>query len=93
MGAFFVMTLTLPMPIFEKMSLQEALEKFDKNWVYHKKSFLCDTQSLTDFYRAHHRNIFSKIGMGNVRRMSKKCPQLTSIRTPTTLSIKVDNTV
>ena len=39
----------------------------DKNRVLHKKSFLCNTQSLTDFSRAPHRDIFSKIGMGNVR--------------------------
>ena len=65
LGTFFVMPLTLPaMPIFEKMSLHGALEKFDKNRVLHKKSFLCYTQRLTDFSRAPRRDIFSKIGMG-----------------------------
>ena len=36
---FFVMPLILPMPIFEKISLVGALEKFDKYRVLHKKSF------------------------------------------------------
>ena len=33
LGTFFVMPLTLPMPIFEKISLRGALEKFGKNLV------------------------------------------------------------
>ena len=86
------MPLTLPaMPIFEKMSLHGALEKFDKNRVLHKKSFLCYTQSLTDFSRAPRRDIFSKIGMGNVRGITKNVPNLQVYEhtpaTPTTLSI------
>ena len=93
LGIFFVMPLTLPMPIFEKISLQGALEKFDKNRVLHKKSFLCNTQSLTDFSRAPRRDIFSKIGMGNVRGITKNVPNLQVYEhtpaTPTTLSIKV----
>ena len=36
LGTFF-MPLTLPMPIFEKISLEGALEKIDKNRVLHKK--------------------------------------------------------
>ena len=44
LGTFFVMPLKLPtMPIFEKISLRGGLEKFDKNRVVHKKSFLCNT--------------------------------------------------
>ena len=93
LGTFFVMPLTLPMPIFEKISLQGALEKFDKNQVLHKKSFLCNTQSLTDFARAPRRDIFSKIGKSNVRQgHNKKCPQQVyehTPATPTTLTIKV----
>ena len=76
LGTFFVMPLTLPMPIFEKKSLRGALEKFDKNRVLHKKSFLCNTQSLTDFFTALSRDIFSKIGMGNVRGITKNVPFL-----------------
>ena len=56
LGTFFVMPLRLPilrlaMLIFEKISLQGALEKFDKNRELHKRSLLCNTQSLTDFSR------------------------------------------
>ena len=78
LGTFFVMPLTLPaMPIFEKMSLHGALEKFDKNRVLHKKPFLCNTQSLTDFSRAPYRNIFSKIAMGNAYKyMNTTLPRL-----------------
>ena len=69
------------------------LKKFVKNWVLHKKSFLCNTQSLTDFSRAPRRDIFSKIGMGNVRGITKNDPNLQVYEhnpvTPTTLSIKV----
>ena len=65
----------------------------DKNRVLHKKSFLCNTQSLTDFSRAPRRDIFSKIGMGNVRGITKNVPNLQVYEhtpaTPTTLSIKV----
>ena len=43
---------------------------------------ICNTQSLTYFSRAHRRDVFSKIGMGNVSDITKKkCPQLTCIRT------------
>ena len=70
------MPLTLPMPIFEKISLQGGLEKFDKNRVLHKKSFLCKTQSLTDFFTVLRRDIFSKIGMGNVKGITKIVPNL-----------------
>ena len=93
LGRFFVMPLTLPMPIFEKISLQGALEKFDKNRVLHKKSFLCNTRFLSNFYRAPYRDNFSKIGMGNVRGITKNVPNLQvyehTPETPTTPSIKV----
>ena len=36
LGTFFVMPLTLPIPIFEKLSLRGALEKSVKLWVLHK---------------------------------------------------------
>ena len=76
LGTFFVMPLTLPIPIFEKISLQGSLEKLDKIRVLlHKKS------------------LFSKIGMANVRGITKNVPNLQVYEhtpaTPTTLSIKV----
>ena len=46
LGTFFVMPLTLPIPIFEKISLRGALEKSVKLWVLHKNDFLCN---ITDF--------------------------------------------
>ena len=63
LGTFFVMPLTLHMPILEKISLQGALERFEKNRVLHKKSCLGNTKSLTDFSRAPRRDILSKIGI------------------------------
>ena len=81
-------------PDITHANLQGALEKFDKNRILHKKSFLCNTQSLTDFSRAPRRDIFfSKIGMGNVRGITKNVPNLQVYEhtpaTPTTLSLKV----
>ena len=67
LGTFFVMPLTLPIPIFEKISLRGALEKSVKLWVLHKNDFLCNTRFLSNFSRAPCRDIFSKIGMDNVR--------------------------
>ena len=78
------------MPIFEKNI--SALEKIDKNRVLHIKGhfYVHNTQSLTHFSSAPHRNIFSEIGM---RVMSKNIPNLQVYEhppaTPTTLSIKV----
>ena len=90
---FFVMPLTLPIPIFEKISLRGALEKSVKLWVLHKNDFLCNTRFLSNFSRAPCRDIFSKIGMGNVRGITKNVPNLQVYEhtpaTPTTLSIKV----
>ena len=58
-----------------------------------KKSISCNTQRLTDFSRALRKDIFSKIGMGKVRGITKNVPNLQVYEpppaTPTTLSIKV----
>ena len=43
LGTFFVMPLTLLLPIFEKISLRGALAKSVKLWVLHKNDFLCIT--------------------------------------------------
>ena len=81
----------MAMPIFEKISLHGALEKFDKNRVLNKKLFLCNTQNS-----GARRDVFSKIGIGgigNVRGIIKNVPNLQvydhTPATPTILSIKV----
>ena len=66
-----------------------------QNWGFtvHKNDFLCNTRFLSNFPRTHCRDIFSKIGMGNVRGITKNVPNLQVYEhtpaTPTTLSIKV----
>ena len=76
MGQFFYAP-TLPIPIFEQNYLQGAPEKFDKNWVLiHKKSFLCYTQSLTIFPKLPIENFLTKIGMVNIRGITKDGPNL-----------------
>ena len=86
------MPLTLPIPILEKISLREALKKSVKLWVLHKNYFLCNSRFLSIFSRAPSRDIFSKIGMGNVRGI-KNVPNLQVYEhtpvTPKTLSFKV----
>ena len=63
------------------------------NRALHKKSFLCNTQFLSIFSRAPCRDIFSKIGIGNVRGVTKNVPNFQVYEptpaTPTTPSIKV----
>ena len=63
------------------------MEKSVKLWVLHKNDF------LSNFSRAPRRDIFSEIGVDNVRDITKYVPNLQVYEhtpaTPTTLSIKV----
>ena len=90
LGIFLVMPLTLPMLIFEK-KIWRAVENLS-NFGYHI-IFLCNTPFLSNFSRALSRDIFLKIGMDNVRDITKYVPNLQVYEhthaTPTTLSIKV----
>ena len=63
LGTFFVYTLALCMPIFKKKSRLKRLGKSSKLWVLHKKSFLCNTQSLELFPRNLRKDFFLKIGI------------------------------
>ena len=93
LGTFFVMLLTLITHAnFRKKYLcKELWKNLTKIGCYIKSHFYVhNTQSLTHFSSAPHRNIFSEIGM---RVMSKNIPNLQVYEhppaTPTTLSIKV----
>ena len=63
LGTFFVYTLALSMPIFKKKSRLKRLGKSSKLWGLHKKSFLCNTQSLELFPRNLRKDFFLKIGI------------------------------
>ena len=66
LGTFFVMPLTLPIPIFEKISLRGALEKSVKLWVLHKNYFLCNTRFLSPSVYCINRYLRQKLIFRNI---------------------------
>ena len=78
LGTFFVYTLALglSMPIFKKKSSRRLLGKSSKLCVLHKKSFLCNTQSLELFPRNLHKYFFLKIGILNPKVYTKNVPNI-----------------
>ena len=76
LGTFFVYTLALCMPIFKKKSHLKRLGKSSKLWVLHKKSFLCNTQSLELFPRNLRKDFFLKIGILSPKVYTKNVPNI-----------------
>ena len=76
LGTFFVYTLGLSMLIFKKKSLRRFLGKSSKLWVLHKKSFLCNTQSLELFPRNLREDFFLKIGILSPKVYTKNVPNI-----------------
>ena len=76
LGTFFVYTLALCMPIFKKKSRLKRLGKSSKLWVLHKKSFLCNTQSLELFPRNLCEDFFLKIGILGSKVYTKNVPNI-----------------
>ena len=64
------------MPIFKKKSRLKRLGKSSKLWVLHKKSFLCNTQSLELFPRNLRKDFFLKIGILRAKVYTKKVPNI-----------------
>ena len=86
LGTFFVYTLGLSMPIFKKKSSRRFLGKSSKLCVLHKKSFLCNTQSLELFTRNLRKDFFLKIGILSPKVYTKKVPNFEIVwPTPGTL--------
>ena len=76
LGTFLVYTLGLSMPIFKKKSPRRFLGNCSKLWVLHKKSFLCNTQSLELFPRNLREDFFLKIGILSPKVYTKNVPNI-----------------
>ena len=76
LGTFFVYTLAQSMPIFKKKSSQIFLGESCKLCVLHKKSFLCNTQSLELFPRNLREDFFLKIGILSPKVYTKNVPNI-----------------